>query len=327
MQFEIGCRAPRGSDCPLDIATRTARFRFTLASSAFCPQVVDSIGLSAALVSYADAARTIPKDDFLDTQIAYFRLAVTSDKASLTATRLWELSVVKTALGSSVALLTHDLMDAGVSTALGSSYDLVSSPGGPAAVGAASISMLQLRIKTDAAHLNLVQDEIAQVTLAATVRVQYANAGQVSILSSSSDGANDDDESTFVSMRGFVGDLAAFGTASSFVSHSLAASSRSSSLPPSSPSSQSSPVAGVGNVAFIGILVAASAFIVLVASVVVVNLSRRAASSSERGESGSSVTELASSSSTTTTNPVAVGATLRDILVAYDVGEAEAGDD
>jgi hypothetical protein len=268
MQFNIACRAQRANDCPLDVATNTAKFRFALQSSYFCAQVVDEIGLGATMQSYLDVARTTPKDDFLDTQVAYFSVPVTSNKASIFRTALWELSIVKTELGSSTVLLTHDLMNGGANTALGDSYELADSFGDAAAVGAESIVLFQLVIKTGASHLNLAQDQIVEVTLTATVRVQYENAGQISIVS------NDE----FVSMRGFVGELAAVGVASSSVKHSLAATGGAREGPSSSSSSSSvSAASGVSAPAFVGIVVAAAALIVVVAMVAVARV-RRASS-------------------------------------------------
>jgi hypothetical protein len=307
MQFGIACRAQRANDCPLDAATSTARFRFSLQSSYFCAQVVDSIGLSATLTSYLEAGRTTPKDDFLDTQVAYFRLPVTSDKASIFRTALWELSIVKTAIGNPTPLLTHDLMDGGANTALGDSYELDSSFGGAAAAGAPSAVLFELVVKTGAAHLNLVQDEIVQVTLTATVRVQYQNAGQVSIVS------NDE----FVEMRGFVGELASVGVASSSVAHSLAATggARGDGVARSSAASSS----GISAPAFIGIVVAVSALAAIVAAVVVVRVKR---ATPVMGESQTQLTSLEAGAtgelSVAETRSMADGMTVREVMAAYD---------
>jgi hypothetical protein len=191
---------------------------------------------------------------------------------------------------------------------VGNSYDLVSSTGGPAGVGAESVVLFQLSVKTGASHLNLVQDEIVQVTLTATVRVQYANAGQTSILSSEE----------FVEMRGFVGELAAVGVASSSVTHSFAASSSANNGETSS--SQSSPVSGLGSGAFVGILVAASAFIVVVAAVAVVKVKRAtpAVGESQMQLTTMSATAISTSAGESESVSIVDGMTMREVMAAYD---------
>jgi hypothetical protein len=244
--------------------------------------------------------------------VAYFRLPVTSDKASIFRTALWELSIVKTAIGSNTPLLTHDLMDGGANTALGDSYELDSSFGGAAAAGAPSAVLFELVVKTGAAHLNLVQDEIVQVTLTATVRVQYQNAGQVSIVS------NDE----FVEMRGFVGELASVGVASSSVAHSLAATggARGEGLARSSAASSS----GISAPAFIGIVVAVSALVAIVAAVVVVRVKRTTPAIGESSGSSMQLTAVGAPTgemepgNSTATPSVVDNMTMREVMAAYD---------
>ncbi len=323
MQFSIACRAPRAnSACPLDAANSVARFRFLLASSSFCAQVVDSIGLSATLASYLESARSTPKDDFLDAQVAYFRLSVTSDKASIFRTALWELSVVKTAVESSTVLLTHDLMNGGANTALGNSYGLVSSFGGAAAVGEESAVLFQLVVKTGAAHLNLVQDEVVKVALIATVRVQYENAGQVSV-------ASNDDGHALVETRGFVGELAAVGMASASVAHSLAARSGPREAGEAS-TSFTSGTSGISTSAFVGIVVAVSALVVIVVAVVMVRLNRVSPAEGESDVQPMTTTrseaDMVGEVGTTCTTPFTVkGMTMREVVAAYEVGSDGAG--
>jgi hypothetical protein len=213
-------------------------------------------------------------------------------------------------------LLTHDLMDGGANTAVGDSYDLDSSFGGAAAAGAPSAVLFELVVKTGAVHLNLLQDEIVQVTLTATVRVQYENAGQVSIESN---------EDEFVEMRGFVGELAAVGVASSSSMHSVAATggARGDGAHSSSASSSS----GFSAPSFIGVVTAACAFVALLAVIVVVRMRRNAPSIGENELLSSTVTMMTTMRATgehesSSSHLHALGTTdtmtVREVLAAYE---------
>jgi hypothetical protein len=153
--------------------------------------------------------------------------------------------------------------------------------------------LFELVVKTGAAHLNLVQDEIVQVTLTATVRVQYQNAGQVSIVS------NDE----FVEMRGFVGELASVGVASSSVAHSLAATGGAR---------------GESVASFIGIVVGVCALVVIVAAVIVVRVKR---ATPVVGESQTQLTSVRTSGEVEAGPNLSSGLTMREVMAAYEAGE------
>ena len=185
VSFAIECRAPRLNDCPLDDNTRTARFRFSLRSSSFCVEVVDAIGLTASMNAFADAAFQVPKDDFLDTQTVFWRLAVSSNKAALRESMLWNLRAEKSQVGSASIVQSWELVREGrVQSGAGVAMGVVATPGGAAVPGAESVMSVRMVLSTAAAVFDIPQDEIAQVRFVATVRVAYLNAGQAPLVQS-----------------------------------------------------------------------------------------------------------------------------------------------
>jgi hypothetical protein len=289
LSYELECRAPRNVDCPIDATTRVARFRFALASSSFCTQVADEIGLAASMSSYLEATHQNVKDDFLDGQVVYFQVYVSSDKASIARTSLYELMVTKRA--GAVAVLELDLMNVGVATTLGTQMELTPVAGGATGVGGLSVSSFSLRLKTGAAFLNIAQDGIETVDVTATMLVQYANAGQVTVLQVP------------------VGSLSSFGNARGVAEAKLRVVGGVRAVDvdeekDDTKSGAASSTGGIASSAFAGVVVALAAAVVMVAAVAVVALRRRARS----GEAFATAVELSSSSAASLSGEVEPGA-------------------
>jgi hypothetical protein len=251
LALQLECR---GASCPLDADTRAARFRFKLESSYFCPSVADEIALSASMTTFADGASEASKDDFLDGQVVFVELHVVSDKASLARAVLWEVVAEKRVGG--VAVLALDLMDTGTPTTLGSAMALATTPGGGAAAGGASVVRFSFRVRTGAGFLALAQDAIEEVRVVATARVEYANAGQATVVAQAvgelaETGVAESVAEVLVRVRGGVGEGAGEGAG------------------------EESAVGGVGG-AFAGAVAGACVALVVVAAAVVHQMRRRA---------------------------------------------------
>jgi hypothetical protein len=319
LQFGLECRPPRDADCPIDANTRTARFRFSLASSSFCASVVDQIGLSASIGTFADGGDLASaKDDFLDTQVVHARVAVRADKASLSRSVLVELSVQKLSAGS-VVVKTLDLMDGGVLTGVGSALELATTAGGAARVGEDSVVKFSFRLRTNAANLDLAQDAIETAQLVATVRVQYANAGQVVVLGGGAAGEEEE-----VVVRGGVRSLSAVATSISTAVAAIRATGGAREGKDETEGGAS--VAGAGAPgAFVAIVAVVVGLIVVAAAVATGKLRRRsrdvvASASAARlvdaGEGGES--EMARVAVRGEVVVVPTGTTMEEICSAYD---------
>jgi hypothetical protein len=309
MAFAIECREPRNLDCPIDATGNTARFRFSLESSRFCAEVVDEIGLSASMTPYLESAHTTVKDDFLDEQVVHFLVFVSSDKASIAKSSLYELTL------SIVNGATLDLMNAGVATAVGTSMELAAVSGGSAVVGGVSIASFSFRVKTGAAFLNVAQDGIVEMRAAASMFVQYANGGQTSTLAHTE----------------LVRTLSAVGSARAAAEAVLAVKGGKRQVVPDAEESNSSgaSVGGVSTAAFAGVVVAISALIVVAAMVGVRAMRRKSAALADvasasrvalvmSGTGEADAPEGAAESAEGATATTTAGMTMAEIQCAYD---------
>lgn len=93
----VQCVEGAAANCPLDpvnqFASSVVALTVTLTTGNFCPQVVDTVGISGSLTSYETNSFTIQKDDFLQGQRMFFRLSMKAAQATLSGVRVTGIRV------------------------------------------------------------------------------------------------------------------------------------------------------------------------------------------------------------------------------------------